>query len=271
MKKLKKRLVAFSCAAILLVMAIGGSTIAYFTDTDSKTNTFTYGDVDITLLENGQKDPVNKTEFLPITNINNPTADSHYVKKDVTVQNSSSRDTDVYIRTFIAVPSKLYTSQALHLVFEKDFAQAWTLSGIYERYIGEAQEQNTYVVLAYTYTGTNTTAGYEANAGRLKTGSKTTSLLKGVYTDARADVRNNEVIMWNTVGNMSDGYTGTGYILDANARKFEIHVNTQAVQADGFADADGAFATAYGNKDPWGTVIAVQENIPGYIEEYVYQ
>lgn len=270
MKKLKKRLVTFSCAAILLIMAIGGSTIAYFTDTDSKTNTFTYGDVDITLLENGQKDPIDKTEFLPITNIDKPTADDHYVEKDVTVQNSSSQDTDVYIRTFIAVPSKLYTSRALHLVFEKEFDDAWTLSGMYERYIGEASEQNTYVVLAYTYTGTNTTDGYKADAGRLEKGSKTTSLLKGVYTDARADVRNNEVIMWNAVGNMSDGYTRTGYMLNPGTRKFEIHVNTQAVQADGFQSAAEAFATAYGDKDPWGTVIAVQENIPEYIEEYVY-
>lgn len=263
MKGLKKKLVGFACAAILIVMAIGGSTIAYFTDTDSKTNTFTYGDVDVTLQENGGTGPVNKTEFLPITNTSDPTADAHYVKKDVTVENVSTQDTDVYIRTFIAVPSMLYKSQALHLVFETSLASAWTLSGIYERYIGEPSVQNTYVVLAYTYTGTNTAAGYIATAGRLEKGNKTTSLLKGVYTDARADVRDNKVVMWNTAGDMSGGYTDTGYTLNGE-RKFEIYVNTQAVQADGFSTASDAFTAAYGNKDPWGTVIITQADIPVY-------
>lgn len=39
MKNLKKKLAVIACAAMLIVMAVGGSTIAYFTDTDSAENT----------------------------------------------------------------------------------------------------------------------------------------------------------------------------------------------------------------------------------------
>ena len=47
----KKKIVSLCLAAVLVVMAIAGATVAYFTDTDAKENTFTVGNVDITLTE----------------------------------------------------------------------------------------------------------------------------------------------------------------------------------------------------------------------------
>lgn len=47
----KKKIVSLCLAAVLVVMAIAGATVAYFTDTDAKTNTFTVGNVKIELLE----------------------------------------------------------------------------------------------------------------------------------------------------------------------------------------------------------------------------
>lgn len=47
----KKKIVSLCLAAVLVVMAVAGATVAYFTDTDSKDNTFTVGNVDITLAE----------------------------------------------------------------------------------------------------------------------------------------------------------------------------------------------------------------------------
>lgn len=47
---MKKKIVTLSLIAALAVTAIGG-TLAYFVDTDSKTNTFTVGNVDIELTE----------------------------------------------------------------------------------------------------------------------------------------------------------------------------------------------------------------------------
>lgn len=56
----KKKIISLCLAAVLVVMAVAGATVAYFTDTDSKDNTFTVGNVDITLAEpswntNGQE------------------------------------------------------------------------------------------------------------------------------------------------------------------------------------------------------------------------
>lgn len=48
---MKKKLVAGGLVAALAATAIGGATLAYFTDEESKDNTFTVGTVDITLTE----------------------------------------------------------------------------------------------------------------------------------------------------------------------------------------------------------------------------
>lgn len=47
----KKKIVSLCLAAVLVVMAIAGATVAYFTDTKTAENTFTVGNVDITLTE----------------------------------------------------------------------------------------------------------------------------------------------------------------------------------------------------------------------------
>ena len=43
----------FLAAIVLLLLFVVGGAVAYFTDTDSKTNTFTIGSVDIDLIETG--------------------------------------------------------------------------------------------------------------------------------------------------------------------------------------------------------------------------
>ena len=49
---MKKKKTIIAAAILLFIFVIGGA-IAYFTDTDQKTNTFTIGSVDITLTEDG--------------------------------------------------------------------------------------------------------------------------------------------------------------------------------------------------------------------------
>lgn len=67
----KKKIVSLCLAAVLVVMAIAGATVAYFTDTDAKDNTFTVGNVKIELLESqyhrvnaGKGNAVGQTEPL---------------------------------------------------------------------------------------------------------------------------------------------------------------------------------------------------------------
>lgn len=53
---MKKKIVALCLVLALALTAIGGATLAYFTDTEEATNTFTFGNVDIELDEKGEKD-----------------------------------------------------------------------------------------------------------------------------------------------------------------------------------------------------------------------
>ena len=47
---MKKKTLAMLLAVCLMATAVIGGSLAYFTDTDAKTNTFTVGKVDITLV-----------------------------------------------------------------------------------------------------------------------------------------------------------------------------------------------------------------------------
>lgn len=57
---MKKKVTAIALAVCILAVAVIGATMAYFTDTDSKSNTFTFGGVDIELTEKSEKDEQNK-------------------------------------------------------------------------------------------------------------------------------------------------------------------------------------------------------------------
>ncbi len=48
---MKKKILALALVVVLAVTAVTGATLAYFTDTDDATNTFTVGNVDIDLTE----------------------------------------------------------------------------------------------------------------------------------------------------------------------------------------------------------------------------
>ena len=89
-------------AAILLFMFVIGGAIAYFTDTDQKTNTFTIGSVDITLTEDGW-------DALPDTNDNDiPDAaedmmPGESVTKDPLINNVSTKN-DAYVFAKVEIP-----------------------------------------------------------------------------------------------------------------------------------------------------------------------
>lgn len=54
---MKKKIIALCLCVALAVVAIGGATLAYFTDTDEAKNTFTVGNVEIKLDETNVDDP----------------------------------------------------------------------------------------------------------------------------------------------------------------------------------------------------------------------
>ena len=55
---MKKKIVTVCLAAALMVTALIGGSLAYFTDEDTKDNTFTVGNVDIVLDEPNWDGPI---------------------------------------------------------------------------------------------------------------------------------------------------------------------------------------------------------------------
>ena len=79
-------------ALLLLVVGVVGTTIAYFTDTDNKTNTFTIGNVDIELTETAWNEN-NAKNLMP----------GDTVAKNPTITNKSTTNT-AYVFAEVDVP-----------------------------------------------------------------------------------------------------------------------------------------------------------------------
>lgn len=88
---MKKRKTILAAIVLLAIFLVGGA-IAFFTDTDVKTNTFTIGNVDITLTEDGwdalaDTDPANN-----IPDVAENMMPGETVTKDPTINNVSTKN-----------------------------------------------------------------------------------------------------------------------------------------------------------------------------------
>ena len=106
---MKKKILVIAMVAALAVMAIAGASLAYFTDTETETNTMVIGNVDITIEE--KMYDADKSEWVdyedemvlyPMTQAKAP------FNKAVRTYNTSESGNEVYIRTIIALPANLY-------------------------------------------------------------------------------------------------------------------------------------------------------------------
>lgn len=102
---MKKKIVALTLVVAMLAIAIVSGTLAYFTDNDAKTNTFTMGNVDIHIDEwmedeEGKWIPYEDQELHPIAQAKAP-----FNKLVETVNDGSE---DAYIRTFVTCPAEDY-------------------------------------------------------------------------------------------------------------------------------------------------------------------
>ena len=84
----KKTIIA---AVVLLAVLVVGGAIAYFTDTDTKTNTFTIGNVDITLTEDGW-DALEDANNNNIPDVAEDMMPGESVTKDPTINNVSTKN-----------------------------------------------------------------------------------------------------------------------------------------------------------------------------------
>ncbi|MBQ6808684.1 MAG: hypothetical protein IJP07_05965, partial [Firmicutes bacterium] len=274
--KMKKLVGTLAVGALAATLAIGG-TMAYLQSSDSDVNVMTLGNVKIEQHEyervvdaNGGyttidvdgvtsyklKDFTQGKPLLPATELDangNPynygagdydatrvkmsQVDSHgsmdvFVNKNaqdkfVTVENTGK--TDAYVRTIIAFESGSLTPTEFDNVIST--SSFMTAQGVWKvNDIGTvAIAGNNYFVCEYIYNGAahDSLGGVHAN-GVLPAGDPTYHSLAQVYMKATATNEDCEAIDGNQNGT------------------YDILVLSQAVQADGFADAQTALDTAFG-------------------------
>lgn len=255
---MKKKIIALCLVVALAATAIVGGTLAYFTDTDDATNTFTVGGVKIALIEqqrNADHDKLvpfeNNKNLMPIVGsaqdkekqeivdgVKLPTAEN-YVDKIMTIKNTGV--SDAYVRIFVAVPTALQNGQTpnaprydvLHWNFNGDSCAdgQWT---------DEIVVANPTIIdgVEYKiYSRTYTTA--------LKANEVTaTPAYIGFYLDKTVDM--------NADGDYTVDWGNGPEVIDYDLSEgVEIPVFAQAIQADGFDSAAAAFAASGLPSNPW--------------------
>lgn len=234
---MKKKVTIISLALALIAILAIGSSLAWFTDEDQATNTFTIGSVKIQQDEkehdeNGElQDFTQGQMLLPVVDTENVTEDANYVEKLVSVKNTGKND--AYVRTFIAVPAAL--QEVLHLDVATDSADGWSKDAQTwpNVVVEEGASAVEYAVISFTYNKA------------LEKDEATPYVLKGIYLDAAVDIKSNASGEKQFCTMNSDG-TYKFYDFDIT-REVKVLVATQGCQTAGFeGGAADALDTAFG-------------------------
>lgn len=102
----KKKILSLCLVICLLATAVIGGTLAYFTDNDAKTNTFTVGDVKIHIDEWMQNEDGEWEVYEDLQKLAPIAQSKAPANKLVETVNDGSED--AYIRTFITCPEELW-------------------------------------------------------------------------------------------------------------------------------------------------------------------
>lgn len=252
---MKKKLLAMCLVVALAATAVIGGTLAYFTDTDTETNTFTAGGVKIDLIEqqvgeNGLEPFEQDQVLMPIVGsaqgekdqYGQPVAEN-YIDKIATIENKGK--SDAYVRAYFAIPSALddgYDNfnaglNVLHFNFGNNnrvstFGNEWNWkneSGTWKYYETEIDSVK-YNVYYADYTKI------------LAAGATTEQFISGVYLDSHVDMVDGNYV--DTRDPQAD--------ISILAGDVKCPVMAVAVQAAGFDNADAAVEAAFGaNFDPF--------------------
>ena len=237
---MKRKVLAIALAVALIAIMVGGS-LAYFTDNDEVTNTFTIGSVKIEIYENDEATDSDTISFGKLTPVVSdvPSEDTNYFDKVVDVKNIGANN--AYIRTHIAVPTALVDYLALDLT-----TTGWS-----------QLDSTTAVVDSVAYT-VYTYDHLEA----VEPGAFTTELLQGAYLKSNVDLEENAdgdmvFILRDASGNKTATSSFVAHTKNADGSYTSATVNiliaSQAIQTEGFtAGATSALNSGFGeNTNPW--------------------
>lgn len=209
----KKSILMAAIAVMLVAVLVVGGTLAYFTDTKSATNTFTMGNVAITLDETDVNNPDARTTKGNTYNV----YPGQTVTKDPVVHNTGKNA--AYIRATVNVSDWMNLVAAYYPDFKETFpndgykaalnllvgelGKGWSVVGVEAGDVFEIGQFDAKFILKYD--------------GTLAAGSETTPMFTQVMVPAGLD--------------------------NANASTFSsVKVQAQAIQADGFGTWEAAFA-----------------------------
>ena len=236
---MKKKIVALCLVLALALTAVGGATLAYFTDTEEKVNTFTVGDVDITLNE----------EFVPDSQLN-PGID---ITKEATITNTGANPAWVWAEILIPVilddgvvnePNAPGLQNSLHFnypgAYAVEYAQNTNADGKFynadlsKLWIHKSMEAG----LNYGYAGRVTVGDIEYNKyvklykDLLPAGETTSMFLNKVYMDAKVTQCTDQGCNGLKLYDGETCYEG----------EWELIVRAFAMQDEGFTSAAAAYA-----------------------------
>lgn len=263
---MKRKIVTVCLAAVLVIIAVAGASLAYLTDTDEKTNTFTVGDVNITLIEQRKvkgEDGLKEYGEGSYTLKPGKSNDGNAVSKIVTVKNNGTEDAYVWVELRIpaylvsneykAEPHTNESKNALHwnsygcFNVEYNSGNYWRLA-VSDGIVGADYKVTDADMVAvedglwydYEYVGTedggNTVVIRTKMKNVLPAGKTSLPALAQVYMDWR--------VTKTADGNKFQLPDGTEIPKDAS---WKIDVRAYAIQADGFDNVDAAIAAFANN------------------------
>ena len=255
-----RKVLALVLVVALAATAIIGGTLAYFTDTDEATNTFTAGGVTIDLIEQQVNEAGTALEdfeqnqvLMPIVGsaqgekdeFGQPVAEN-YIDKIVTIENTGK--SDAYVRAYFAIPSALddgYETfnagkNILHYNFGNEdgvttYGAQWNWKhGDKWNYFETTIDGVSYNVYFADY--------YEI----LPAGETTEQFVSGVYLDMTFDQRDGKYYAFGQEVDLS------GLMVNGELT-VKCPVKAVAVQAAGFDTVADAVDAAFGeNFNPFG-------------------
>lgn len=244
----KKKIVTICLAAILVVMAVAGASLAYLTDTKDATNTFTVGNVKIELLESSL--------HRENAGVANGTTSNSELWSDVAKEGTGNTNkykagdtyyTDAQIEANAAEYQcdnvKLLPGQSYHkMPYVKNIG---TEDAYIRIRVMFPATLDTAVLNSSMYTTTalnnrEFTLAYDNSASAERDGVK-----YNVYTFTRNEaLKPNEMTYWNVWGtvHMDEDVTNEELAeLFADSTTYKVLVEADAIQAEGFADVTEAF------------------------------
>lgn len=258
---MKKKLTAIALVVCMLAVMLVGASLAYFTDEDTKTNTFTVGNVDIRLIESNlhrsnagyshtdTPDPSNAELWSNVEKEGKTSDKKLPYFEEATYYTDEQIEKDA--KTYNCTNVKLNPGQSYH---KMPYVVNDGENDAYIRIrVMIPAELDTTVLNSSMYTGSAISSGeftYSTGTDTRPYGKNDTLTYK-VYTFTRNEpLTHGQMTTWNVWGtiHMDDTVTNDTIKTYFSEGKtfaggtFPVLVEADAIQADGFADATAAFA-----------------------------